>query len=509
MITVRSDDLTENQLAQIALSIQNRWQVATFVKMHEIVVLDDEDYSEASSQIILQDFERGFRAIMEFLEIGSAFDLVREGKTKYKMSRVPNARLPNWITDTQAPSRAPQGIYECPHCVSPDTLILGDNKPISDYYAGDTAVGETGPNEVIQKFVRRYVGVMTTIRANGLLPIVTTPEHPILVITGHSFQRRHGHRSRCEIQFSEERWVAAKDIVTKTTNKDGNYVILPIIKGNFERYEVELMPFIKKLRPNHRGYREYFPLNEDTAWLLGLYTAEGSVTEEVRFSLNRNETEIEAKVAKIARELGYSSYTKYLENENSMLVSIPSRVLARAFDEWCGHKASNKMIPDFVLYHQDEKIIKAFLQGYETGDGYVATNKWRGNKTYRVDSTTSRILAQQLQLAFVRLRKWASICIKTKKTVGSIMGRKCSLHVQYIVSYPLEPNDKRQKVRFLEDKVVCPIRNIKKERYVGDVYNIETSDNTYLVSNAVVHNCGKWFNNDVEYSAHTRLHYII
>ncbi len=103
-------------MAQIALSIQNRWDVPTFVKMHEIVVLEDEDYEGSSSRSVFQDFERGLRAIMEFLEMDGAFRLVREGETKYRLAQVKGAKLPSWISDLEKPAKAPDGIFECPHC---------------------------------------------------------------------------------------------------------------------------------------------------------------------------------------------------------------------------------------------------------------------------------------------------------------------------------------------------------------------------------------------------------
>jgi hypothetical protein len=34
-----------------------------------------------------------------------------------------------------------------------------------------------------------------------------------------------------------------------------------------------------------------------------------------------------------------------------------------------------------------------------------------------------------------------------------------------------------------------PVKTIKKTRYSGLVYNLETQDHTFLVSNAVTHNC--------------------
>ena len=508
MLTIRSNDFSEKQLAEVALAIQNRWEVPAFVKMHEIVVVD-EDVTDRAREELARYFEKGLANIFENLGLAESFEFKKLSKTKYVLERIPGSNLPQWMTDIEVPSRIPEGVYECPHCVPADTLILGDNKPILEYNKGDTAMGQTGLNDVVQTFVRQYEGEMIRIKANGMLPIMTTPEHPILASTSRSIRRREGHRHLSEILFSKERWLAAKDVVPKTSHDDGNYVVIPIIKGNFDDYQVSLFPFIKKHKPHHKGYRQYFPLSEDTAWLLGLYTAEGSISKEVRFSLNSNEQQINTKIKEIALELGYSTYARYIEDANSMLVTISSRVLSRAFDEWCGHKAPNKKIPDFILYHKGEEILRAFLRGYEIGDSYDATNKSRGNKVYRTSTTTSRILAQQLQLAYARLGKWAGIYVKREATEGIIIGRKCSFHCVYFVSYPLESNIKRQKVRFVGDKVLSPVRHVTRESYNGNVYNIGTDDNTYLVSNAIVHNCGKWFKTDLELSMHTKLHYLV
>jgi len=508
MLTIRSDDFSEKQLAEVALAIQNRWEVPAFVKMHEIVVVD-EDVTDRAREELTRFFERGLANIFENLGLAESFVFKKISKTKYLLERIPGSNLPQWMTDIEVPTRIPEGVYECPHCVPPNTLILGDNKPITEYVRGDTSIGQMGLNEVLQTFVRPYKGEMIVIKASGMLPIVTTPEHQILVATSRSIRGRQGKGLRNRTLFTNGRWIPANDIAAKTTNKDGDYVVLPIIKGTFKKREISLFPFIKIRKPHHKGYREQLPLNENTAWLLGLYTAEGSVTTEVRFSLNIKEKEIKESIAKIAKTLGYSTYTRNLEDSNSMLVCIPSRVLARAFDKWCGHKAPNKMIPDFVLFHEDEEIVKAFLQGYEIGDSCDNINKLRGNKIYRTNTTTSKILAQQLQLAYARLGKWAGIYIKREATEGIILGRKCSFHAEYFVSYPLKPNPKRQKVRFIADNVFSPVRHVLRTEYEGNVFNIGTGDNTYLISNAIVHNCGKWFRTDLELSMHTKLHYLV
>ncbi len=42
LITVQTKDISEKQLAELALAIQNRWEVPTFVKKHEIAVIDED-----------------------------------------------------------------------------------------------------------------------------------------------------------------------------------------------------------------------------------------------------------------------------------------------------------------------------------------------------------------------------------------------------------------------------------------------------------------------------------
>ncbi|HYB04424.1 MAG TPA: LAGLIDADG family homing endonuclease [Nitrososphaerales archaeon] len=508
MIEIRTNHISEKQLAQIALEIQNRWDVPTFVKMHEIIVAED-DLEPRASHELFQDFENGLSIIFENLQITAAFRLRRTGKLRYEIERIPGTDLPGWMAEIEETPRVPEGVYECPHCVLPDTLILGDNKPIAEYSKGNSVIGQTGLNQVMSTFVRPYNGKILTVRANGMLPITITPEHPILASSSKTTETHRKGKYRYQLDFSEESWTQAKKLRAKTFSADGDYLVVPIIKGTFHEKQINLSPFIIAQKPKHRGYLAEFPLSEDTSWLLGLYVAEGSVTDkEARFSLSSQEEEIKVRIESIVCKLGNSTYVRCSDAANSMLLSIPSRVLARAFDAWCGHGASNKEIPDFVLCHEDLSILRAFLKGYEAGDSYTHTKRSKRSPGYRSSSTVSKILAQQLQLAYARLGIWANVGIREYAGEGLIMGRKCSLHTKYSVSYSLEPNPKRRRVRFLGERILSPIRQITEEDYSGSVHNLETSDNTYLVSNAIVHNCGRRFPTDIQLSLHTKLHYI-
>ncbi len=115
MITLQTDDISEKQLAEIALAIQNRWDVPTFVKMHEIVVVD-EDLDPRVQTELIRDFERGLSTIFLNLDMSSAFRYERKGKNKFKIFRFPGSKLPSWMEDIEMPAKTPEGVFECPHC---------------------------------------------------------------------------------------------------------------------------------------------------------------------------------------------------------------------------------------------------------------------------------------------------------------------------------------------------------------------------------------------------------
>src|SRR5579871_3681390 len=115
MIILQTNDISEKQLAQIALAIQDRWEVPAFVKMHEIAIIDDDLDKRAAFELV-KDFENGISVIFENLQITSAFRLRRNSKSKYSIERIPGSELPDWMTEIEKPPIVPDGVFVCPHC---------------------------------------------------------------------------------------------------------------------------------------------------------------------------------------------------------------------------------------------------------------------------------------------------------------------------------------------------------------------------------------------------------
>src|SRR5208337_4891286 len=95
-------------------------------------------------------------------------------------------------------------------CVTPNTMLLGDNKQIKDIVAGDRVIGTNGVNNITKTYCNDYNGKLVKIKARGLLPIYITPEHPILVSTA-KFNWWRYQKNRTDSEFSDAYWKPAKE----------------------------------------------------------------------------------------------------------------------------------------------------------------------------------------------------------------------------------------------------------------------------------------------------------
>jgi deoxycytidylate deaminase len=371
-------------------------------------------------------------------------------------------------------------------CVLGDTILLGDNKPISEYLVGDSVVGVHQLNDVRETFKIRYEGDLIRIDAKGILPISLTPEHPLLVINADNRPNNRSPNLGPEWKLAGE----VRERHNRPKYAKGDYLLLPRIAGHVDIKTIPLDGIASDRGLRHKI--KHFPLNTTTAWLLGIYVAEGYATDSrIYFSLHSNESDLADRITSALESLGASASVKDVPNERSICVYCCSTALGRAVPSWCGHLAPNKRIPDFILYNNDLKMVEAFLKGYSTGDGGWARNSASSVKKNQLQMvTTSKLLALQLQLAYARLGCYASVYNNHHTGEMTIQGRDVTCGEAYTVRFsPTNTN-----VRVFEDQThaffMLPIRSVTKTQFTGTVYNLRTaSDNTYLISNIVSHNC--------------------
>jgi intein/homing endonuclease/phage-related protein len=381
-------------------------------------------------------------------------------------------------------------------CVLPGTVILGDNKPIEKYKVGDRVLYG---GKVLETFVRPFKGNLVVIKGLGLLPIKVTPEHPILVVESEikwKYYRKNGRRMAThERVFSEPFFVEAEKVrlapIRNAANgykfrRSGHYLVVPRLKGEYDIREIDLSKYYKAYGrvPNHvkeklEGQSLKLVLDEDTAWMFGFYVGDGSVFENEKGGRIRFYPAKEEHVARLARIIErYGGKPVIIKHENYYEVVWVNAAVKRFLAENFGGDVYSKRMPDFILLHKDEKILKAFLRGYLDADGNKST---AGDHKYEA-LTVSKILAQQLQLLCFRLGYVCTITLKNEPQ-ARYSGEAYRLTIEF------KRDEKRAKIRFTDDYVLVPVVEVSREPYDGFVYNLETEKNVYLVSNAIVHNC--------------------
>ncbi len=440
--------------------------------------------------------------------MGSSFT-VRDEANVYALAL--SHEIAEMVVDPRADLANPE---VCDPCVPGSEVVLGDNKPISEYAVGDHVVGARGLQKVTRTYARPYRGELVEIKALGMLPLRVTPNHPLLVVPGRSRGAMITYRAR--------RWQEAGGVRPKVRFQDGDYLVMPRLRGSVTASEVSLVPYILKHReslkqtgrgaqPNRYPHAEAFPITEETAWMLGLYVAEGYANpahRSVEFALHEDQTAAVRRLRRVARGLGHALGTDPIPGERAMKAKTCSVILCRFLPDVCGRGASQKRIPDFILYHADERVLRAFLDGYMLGDGSIEHTQ----AGYEVSSfsTVSKTLALQLQLAFGRLGVFISLRRKRRAQTSIILGRRVRMRETYRGLWCSDGRATRHKRLHPvgdSDAFFLPVKSVAKVPFAGSVHNLETRDHTYLVSNLVTHNCGPncqtvwidYFNNAGDY----------
>src|SRR6266699_5677746 len=110
-------------------------------------------------------------------------------------------------------------------------------------------------------------------------------------------------------------------------------------------------------------------LDEDLAWLLGLFTAEGYARKEVCITLSEQEHDLAERAERIMTEkFGLSVKHRITNGAHHLLVH--SAPLARRLKELVGTNAHNKHIPS-ALWTAERNITLAYIRGWIDGDGSI------------------------------------------------------------------------------------------------------------------------------------------
>lgn len=282
--------------------------------------------------------------------------------------------------------------------------------------------------------------------------------------------------------------------------KSGSYI--RHLRGNIKNGRVQRMrtsgPFIEDGNfrfPNERrpGIPLKINLDVNFAELLGYYCAEGNVTSDkerpnsfnINFSFSKKETGLANWVVVLLKAC-FNVNASLVNRSTTLGVSISKASLALLLKSLVGGRANEKRVPE-ALSDAPREVVKAFLDAYIKGDGHRFPNG-------KISSTTvSRDLAYGVAWLALKCGYFASVYDAPMPETGFIQGRKVrrAPHQYTVVWY--EDSEVKRKAIETNEHYLVPIREIKREKFKGDVFNMEVEqEHNYLAGFFLVSNCQNW-----------------
>jgi len=376
----------------------------------------------------------------------------------------------------------------------PDRIVIGEclpkgtfvttkreTKHIENIREGEFVLGMDGKfHPVIRTFKRRYSGEMIRIKRKGIgIPLVLTPEHPILAarpykekngntIRPHYKRGSQVYQEKVNVHYRKYSFIPASEI------REGDFILTPLAK---KEWTVEK------------------DSDSSLSRLYGYYLAEGSILggRMVSFSFNRSEEDYIQDVKDILEKQGYSP--RIVEYSHSTDVRVYSVDLARKLVKLLGKGAKHKRIP-FELLRSDSSMIE-LLKGLWRGDG-CKSRESRGGYEYFQYTTISPSLAYGVYLLLGGLGIISNI--KKDKQYGmgkndiyqiNVRGKGTS-RLSKLLGIPYKENRTAYKNNsfFLDGFIYTPVRKVSRERFEGFVFNLEVGEeSSYLANLGTVHNC--------------------
>jgi len=400
-------------------------------------------------------------------------------------------------------------IWHCFGCFLPKTLIktnLGYHK-IEDLRVGDLVQTHTGRfMPVIRSLWRPYKGEILEIKVRKSNEVISlTPDHEVFVIkTKHC-----PHRSRetricqwnCKKKYSPRFYLNYKieKLQAKELSKD-DFLLYPVNEKVKDLEYIDLEKYYTKKESNFGPDIKKIPtkikVDEKFLKLVGYYIAEGSNHRSyIRFSLGENELEFAKEIKKIIEEIfgiEASIHKRKKSKKTGLEVSACNSKLANIFENLCGKGSDKKHIPFEFQFLPPEKQ-RIILEAIWKGDGTRGkVNKCKTKRYYRVITTTSLLLAEQLRDILLRLGKEPTFFIQKEKIDKKEVHHKTSYTISWQENYKLHFSyfwrDPETKILYW----LLPIKEIKRKYYEGDTFDLTVAiDHSYVAGPFAVSNCGK------------------
>ncbi len=353
-------------------------------------------------------------------------------------------------------------------CFPAGTMIstsLGP-KPIEEIAVGDLVLTHRGRYRRVTETMRRQ-GALYRVKIEHLPEMFVTGEHPFFTDQGWLCAAQLVPGQLVKVGFCTER-AAGPHLIDVDTLQVGEF----IYQSNIDLQRSA--PFSRHLLPVRTGVK----VDEEVAWLLGMYVAEGSIADGryIRFTLSVDGEEYAERICAILKQrFGLqASKTVSVSSERgscSLVVRFTAEWLALWIQANFSSGFHQKRVPLWMMM-AEEKVQAAFLQGIVDGNG-----KPTPAGQVRILLPNEALVRQLFELA-ARLGYRPSLAPAYKP-------ERATTVQPWSVAFSPSYNVGMVRSGFYR------VREVEQTRRMDvTVYNFEVEeDHTYVANQVVVHNC--------------------
>lgn len=405
-----------------------------------------------------------------------------------------------------------RGVHTCATCLTPNTTVMVNHAgvPISGIEKNKLVLTCDGTYQKIRAVTKRkYKGEVIQIRSRYFRDDITalTPNHPVFVS-----QRSHQPNQ----SWNNSEWKMPEWLPAGMLTKD-HVLIYPVVKDTRDLNSLSISKILslqKDKKNRIHDLKETFSakqipdkikMSKDFCRLVGYYLAGGTVTSRgINFYFNAKEEEYVDDVRQLIKQI-FKIEATISREKNVVRVMLFSKIVRDFFSSLFGKYSYGKQLPhSFITLPRTKQ--SELIKGFWRGVGNIEKKSF-------VMITNSKLLVSQLKLILLRLGIIPNVSKislrKLNERKNVLEGRKIifrhdkfeiKIGGQFLgnmskilgVRHPLlDKRIRTNKFAILFHKfALLPIIDVKKKNYEGYVYNLAVdTNNTYVTSNAIVHNC--------------------